>query len=188
MSSGTSMAGHQLYRTALFLLVELADRLVGNFIPFRDAAMLTIYQSLMYWSRCSELTADRAQMLVQRNFDSFVQCEMKFAGGCAYTNGQLSTEQFLLQAEEAAQMQEENFLNRIYATIQTTNTTHPFPVWRAGHMQRWVIEGEFLDILAGNYERRPMETHPKEWTGEEESSSVVDEALDEIRIFFRRFS
>ncbi|CAM2068902.1 M48 family metallopeptidase [Sulfidibacter corallicola] len=172
-------AGHQLYRTALYLLLELADRLVGSLIPFREAAMLTIYQALLYWNRCSELTADRAQMLVQRDFDSFVRCEMRFAAGCDYTRDLLNTEQFLIQAEEATRMQEEHILNRVYATIQMADTTHPFPVWRAGHMLKWVTEGTYLDILCGNYTRRDPPPQPD--LEEEDSPVSIDRMLDELR-------
>ncbi|CAM2005880.1 M48 family metalloprotease [Acanthopleuribacter pedis] len=178
-------AGHQLYRTALYLLINLADRLLGSIIPMREAAMFAIVQALQYWSRCSELTADRAQMLVQRNFDRFVHCEMRLAGGSRFTNPDLDAEQFLLQAQEATRVQEENFLNKIYAGMQASNASHPFPVWRAGHMLTWVGEGSYLDILSGNFARKNQEPAPPVLDEEDlegkESLSPVRKMLDELR-------
>ncbi len=171
-------AGHQLYRTALYVMIYLADFLLGRVLPMRDAAMFAIVQALQYWSRCSELTADRAQMLVQRDFDGFVHCEMRLAGGSRFTNPELDAEQFLLQAREAAQVQEESFLNKIYAGMQVSNNTHPYPVWRAGHMLEWVGEGAYLDILSGNYARRDQPP-PAPHIDEEESQD--SDALKSVR-------
>lgn len=126
-------AGHQLYRTAIYLIVNLADLLLGSIIPMRDAALQAIYYALMYWNRCSELTADRAQMLIQRDFDSFVKCEMRFAAGCNYTKEDLNTKAFLQQADESLAMQDENILNRFFASVQAQ--IQPTPYLSGG----WVI-------------------------------------------------
>lgn len=186
-------AGHALYRTALNLIVSFAFRLLGGSNIFGGVAMLAIYQALMYWSRCAELTADRAQMLVQRDFRGFVTCEMKLAGGSDYTNELLEYDKFLEQGDEAARMKEENFLNQIFATQQEARTTHPFPVWRAGHMHRWVAEGEYLSILAGHYtQRQEGDAQPDpfregdEASEEGEEPTVVRKFLDEIRNVLRK--
>jgi hypothetical protein len=149
---------------------------------------LAIQQALLYWYRCAELTCDRAQMLVQRDFDSFVQCEMRFAGGSTYTNDLLDPEQFLVQAEEATQMQEENVLNRMFSLLQESSTTHPFPVWRAGHMHTWVVDGEYLDILSGQYATRqgPDEPPRLEEPGHTATPDVITRFLDDLRGFLGR--
>ena len=174
---GHVMAGHALYTTILLLLINLWYVFLG--IPGGIYAMIALRLALLEWSRKAELTADRAQMLVQRDFDSFVRCEMRFAAGCDYTRDLLSTEQFLIQAEEATRMQEEHILNRVYATIQMADTTHPFPVWRAGHMLKWVTEGTYLDILCGNYTRRDPPPQPD--LEEEDSPVSINRMLDELR-------
>ena len=38
--------------------------------------------------------------------------------------------------------------------LQMQGTTHPFAVIRFAELDRWVAEGEYQDILAGNYPRR----------------------------------
>ena len=165
---GHIKAGHQLYRTASYLLANLAGRILSRLIPFRGAAVGAISQALAYWSRCSELTADRAQMLVQRDFESYVKCEMKLAGGCRYTNHMLDAEAFLRQADEAVAMQNENWFNKIYANMQVADQSHPFPVWRAGHMKEWVLNGQFMEIVSGTWEVEEPEPI------EEDSSSGKD--------------
>lgn len=180
-------AGHQLYRTALYMIVQFADMSLGSMVPLRDSALKAIYYALLYWDRCSELTADRAQMLVQRNFEGFVTCEMKMAGGCKYTNSMLDVDAFLAQAEEALEMQEEHFLNRMYASIQNANTTHPYPVWRVGHMQKWVYEGDYLDIIMGNYPLRTTDWHIIETDGEaEEDRKSVPDTIKEMLSNWRK--
>jgi Zn-dependent protease with chaperone function len=147
---GHIQAGHQLYRMTLYVLLQAAMGFLGGILP-ASAALLPIQQALLYWYRCSELTCDRAQMLVQRDFESFVRCEMKLAGGSRYTNEMLDPEQFLAQADEITHA---GTLDRMVALWQEVNQSHPFPVWRAGHMHQWVAEGEYLMILSGIYERR----------------------------------
>lgn len=171
---GHIQAGHQLYRTALYLIVNFADRLLGGFIPMRDAALQAVSYALLQWNRCSELTADRAQMLIQRDFYSYAHCEMKLAGGGAYTNDHLDVEAFLDQADEAVAMQEESLLNRYFAGIQSANTTHPFPVWRVGHMKKWIYEGDFLDIVHGSYALRKDAVPEPEIVETETPDSISD--------------
>jgi hypothetical protein len=38
--------------------------------------------------------------------------------------------------------------------LQMQGTTHPFAVVRFAELDHWVAEGEYADILAGNYPRR----------------------------------
>jgi Zn-dependent protease with chaperone function len=183
---GHIQAGHQLYRTALTLLVDVALGLLGKVVPLTSAALLPIQYALLYWYRCAELTCDRAQMLVQRDFDRFVLCEMKFASGAPSTSSLLDPEQFLAQADEAAQMQEDEVLNRVIALWQAGSMTHPFPVWRVGHMHHWVTEGAYLDIMRGHYARgRRAEAQglPDE-DGPTAIPEVLKRLLDEMRRLF----
>ncbi|MDJ0836360.1 MAG: M48 family metallopeptidase [Acidobacteriota bacterium] len=178
---GHIQAGHQLYRTALYLIVNLAQFLVGNLIPMRDMALKAIYYALLYWNRCSELTGDRAQMLIQRDYESYVACEMKFAGGCNYTNGMLNMDAFLEQAEEAVKMKEEHILNRVYSSMQAAETTHPYPVWRVGHMSEWIYDGNFLDIIHGTYPARKTADDLEPQESEEDAPSSVKELIGQWR-------
>jgi len=142
---------HVLYRTAAWLLMILIGKLANYMFGVGSLVLQPIYYAMMYWIRCSELSADRAELLTIRNFDKSLKINMKLAGGSQKYMSQLDAEEYLKQARETEQMQEDNFLNKVFSTLQTANQTHPFPIWRAGHLEKWAYEGEFLAILSGQY-------------------------------------
>jgi len=47
--------------------------------------------------------------------------------------------------------QEDNALNKTYVLLQTLYRSHPFPVWRTSELLAWAREGDYLNILTGQY-------------------------------------
>ncbi len=154
---GHIQSGHILYKTAARVIVSLADYLAKVLFGLGNLAIYPIMYALLYWDRCSELTADRAEMIVLRDFDKSTKVIMKLAGGSQKTLNQLNTEEFLKQADEASKMKEENFLNKIFGAFQTMGETHPFPIWRAGHLHQWVQSDDFINLIQGEYIHRTEE-------------------------------
>ena len=182
---GHIQAGHQLYRTAVNILVILGQWTIGKIVP--APVFQAISQALLYWQRCAELTCDRAAMLVQRDFQGFVRAQMKLTGGSRYTNGLLDPDAFLEQAKSSEDLQKEHILNRVFATIQENNRTHPFPVWRVKHAYEWVCTGNYLDILSGTYTKRGDEEAPPDDRNTPSSKSPPREVVDTLVESVRRF-
>src|SRR5215470_10198259 len=75
---------------------------------------------------------------------------MKTAGGPYLA--ELSPDAFLEQAREYDAVPDVR--EGLIKLLQLQGTTHPFAVVRFAELDRWASEGEYADILAGNYPRR----------------------------------
>lgn len=148
---GHIKSGHMLYRTmAVFL--SLAGLVAARNLPFVN----TVSQALIYafydWSRKSELTADRAGLLVTQDPSVAVRTLLKLAGGAQATTDQISVEEFLKQADDYEDMGAD-ILNRFYKFNMTLEQTHPFPALRAREVDTWFLSPEYKRIIQGEYPR-----------------------------------
>jgi len=145
---GHVLSGHAVYRTMLYILTSLAARLAWFAIGY--ISLKVIIAGLEEWYRKSELSCDRAGVLASQDPGAGRRALMKIAGGARIS--ELSPDEFLKQAQEydAVPDVREGFLKM----LQMLGTTHPFAVVRFAELDRWVAEGEYEAILAGNYPRR----------------------------------
>jgi Zn-dependent protease with chaperone function len=156
---GHVLSGHSVYRTMLYYLVALAQRLA--LVPFAWIGLKSVIWALEEWYRKSELTSDRAGLLATQDPEAARRSLMKLAGGRHLA--QLSHDEFHKQAREydAVPDMRESLLK----LLQLQGTTHPFAVIRFAELDRWADEGEYRAILAGNYPRR--EDDPDTSVGDE---------------------
>lgn len=147
---GHIKSGHMLYRTiAIFL--SIVGLVAARNLPFVNLLSQALLYSLYDWSRKSELTADRAGLLVSQNQDVAISTLLKLAGGSQRTAQMLSTEEFVKQADDYEDM-DESLLNVLYKFEMTWQMTHPFPAVRAREISRWSQSDQYGRILAGEYE------------------------------------
>jgi Zn-dependent protease with chaperone function len=156
---GHVLSGHSVYRTMLYYLVALAQRLA--LVPFAWIGLKSVIWALEEWYRKSELTSDRAGLLATQDPEAARRSLMKLAGGRHLA--ELSHDEFHKQAQEydAVPDMRESLLK----LLQLQGTTHPFAVIRFAELDRWADEGEYRAILAGNYPRR--EDDPETSVGDE---------------------
>jgi len=146
-------ADHVLYRTLATLLLLAGTQLGGVSRLFT----FPIELALLKWSRCAELTADRAGLLACRNLPATLRSELKFAGSArpgVTRRTRLRLAGFVEQARSLAEMEEATWLDSLISVLLPLGQTHPFTAWRLLHLVRWVEQGNYLDILAGDYVRR----------------------------------
>ncbi len=138
------LADHQLYRTALYILMLLTNssRLPLPLAPVRTA--------LLEWERATELSADRAAALVTR--EPLVVCRtlMCLAGG-AMTD-ELDLDAFMRQGLEYTEAG--GGLERLTRLLIDLGLDHPMPVKRIHELMAWVRSGEYERIVGGEYIRR----------------------------------
>ncbi len=151
------LAEHQLYRTALTILVQLTRnaRLPLPLTPVRTV--------LMEWGRATELSADRAAAIVTR--DPLVVCRalMSLAGGAMVE--ELDLDQFMRQGMDY--VEDSRGLQRLTRLMLDLGVTHPLPVKRTHELMAWVRSGEFDRIVgAGEYPRRDEPADPRADSGE----------------------
>lgn len=149
---GHCMSGHILYKTLLWVLVNVSMRMFR--IPGVELAILPIIAALREWDRKSELSADRAGLLACRNPDVSYRLLMKLAGGDEI--GQMDINEFFEQAAEYDAGGDG--LDSVHKILNTWSATHPLPVIRIPQIKRWVDDGSYGRIAAGDYLRRSQAT------------------------------
>jgi Zn-dependent protease with chaperone function len=148
---GHIKSGHMLYRTmAVFL--SLVGLVAARNLPFVNLLSEMLLYAFYDWFRKSELTADRAGMLVAQNPEVAVRSLLKLAGGMRQNPDALSVEEFLKQANEFEDM-DASLLNVFYKFEMTRFQAHPFPALRAREASRWAGTQEYRRILRGDYPR-----------------------------------
>ncbi len=141
-------SGHAVYRTMLDVLLRLVDGL--GWLPVGALALRGIVAALHEWSRKAELSADRAGLLAGQDPAAALRTAMKLAGGGNLAD--IDTAAFLEQAAEYDRAGD--LRDSLIKLMLLERASHPFPVARAAELRRWVDEGEYSRILAGDYPRR----------------------------------
>jgi Zn-dependent protease with chaperone function len=149
---GHVLSGHTVYRTMLYYLMALAARLA--LVPLAWVGLKAVIWGLEEWHRKSELSCDRAGLLAGQDVAAGRRALMKLAGGSRLA--ELSHDEFLEQAREYDAVPDVR--EGLIKLLQLQGTTHPFAVVRFAELDRWASEGEYLDILAGNYPRRDSDS------------------------------
>ncbi len=143
---GHVKAGHALYRSIAYFITHLAARIFG----LGGLASMGLVVSLYDWSRKSELTADRAELLVVQDLDVCLRLHMKLAGGSKSIYAQTDHQEFLRQASAYEEL-DHSTLNKVYKFVQELWLTHPIPVFRAKEINAWAQGKQFKEIMEGRY-------------------------------------
>jgi Zn-dependent protease with chaperone function len=159
---GHAISGHALYRTITVLILMLGFQ---NLPFLAGVALMPIKLALLEWYRKSELSADRAGLLVSQDREASLRVFLKLAGGGLVD--QMDLETFMEQAKEYEESG--GPLDSIYKVLNTLGLTHPFNTLRAAELQRWIEDGTYQKILDGDY---PQRGH------EREDRSYVDDLKD----------
>jgi Zn-dependent protease with chaperone function len=139
------LSDHQLYRTALAILVLLTRnaRLPLPLTPVRTV--------LMEWGRATELSADRAAAIVTR--DPLVVCRTLMSLAAGAMVDELDLDAFMRQGMDY--VEKGGGLERLTRLMLDLGVTHPLPVKRTHELMAWVRSGEFDRIVgSGEYPRR----------------------------------
>lgn len=143
---GHIMSDHALYRTLLYLLLNLSSRVT----PVVGQAALPIMLALLEWSRKAEISCDRAGLLAAQNLDHAHGMHCVMAGGIRGRRDELSTEAFLEQADD---FRSAGGLSAYYRFMATLGRSHDFPVIRVAELRDWVDSGDYATMLGGDYLR-----------------------------------
>ncbi len=164
---GHILSGHVLYKTLLWFLLNIAS--VAIRIPVAQIVLLGVLMALKEWDRKSELSADRAGLLVVQNPEVSTTTLMKLAGGKHLD--EMSIDEFTAQAEEYDAGGD--LLDGIYKVLNLMGQSHPFPVLRVNALREWTANGSYEKILAGEYAKRTAE--------EENVAEDISEATRQYR-------
>jgi Zn-dependent protease with chaperone function len=149
---GHVLSGHAVYKTLLALLLR-ASSLVAGSIPLGGAALAAAAAALREWDRKSELSADRASLLVVQDAPVVFRALMKSAAGPRIAR--MDINEFFRQARDYETGG--GALDSLYKLVDVMGESHPFPISRMTALQEWEKGGAYEAILRGEYPRRGAE-------------------------------
>ncbi|OAH15826.1 M48 family metallopeptidase [Streptomyces jeddahensis] len=155
---GHALSGHSVYRTILLFLTSLAVRVA--WIPLGNLAIMAIVTALREWFRKSELSADRAGLLVGQDLQASMRGLMKIAGGNHLH--EMNVDAFLAQADEYEAGGD--LRDSVLKILNVLPRTHPFTTVRAAELKKWSGTRDYQRIMDGHYPRR----------GEDKDASVSE--------------
>ncbi|MEV7417885.1 M48 family metallopeptidase [Streptomyces sp. NPDC089919] len=145
---GHALSGHAVYRTILLFLTNLALKVA--WIPLGNVAIMAIVTALREWFRKSELSADRAGLLVGQDLRASMRGLMKIAGGNHLH--EMNVDAFLAQAEEFEAGGD--LRDSVLKILNVLPRTHPFTTVRAAELKKWAESRDHQRIMDGHYPRR----------------------------------
>lgn len=148
---GHIKSNHVLYH----MMAEFLPTIV-SLIPGASILTAPIQLALLYWQRMSELTADRAGLLACQDKEAVLEAIVKMAGLPLKYFDNINEDSFLAQAEEFKKMHE-GFINGAMANLSIMTSTHPWTVFRAAELVKWINSGEYERVLSGSKVKRCTE-------------------------------
>ncbi|MFH7594968.1 M48 family metallopeptidase [Streptomyces racemochromogenes] len=145
---GHALSGHSVYRTVLLFLTNLALKVA--WIPLGNVAVTALVTALREWFRKSELSADRAGLLVGQDANASMRGLMKIAGGNHLH--EMNVDAFLAQADEYEAGGD--LRDSVLKILNMLPRTHPFPTVRAAELRKWSQSRDYQRIMDGHYPRR----------------------------------
>ncbi len=153
---GHCLSGHALYKTLLQVLLKLT--VLALQVPLGGAALMGIIAALKEWNRKSELSADRAGLLVVQDPAISYSLLMKMAGGPRANR--MDVNEFFVQAAEYEGGG--NVFTSLHKFLNVVFASHPFPVVRLTELQTWVHSEAYRNIVSQNYQTRSDENSAEE--------------------------
>lgn len=143
----TFIIGHELgHILSHHVLYHMIVNSLTGFIDLGALINAAIELPLFYWSRMSELTADRAGLLACQDVTACIRAMIKMAGLPQSQYKHINTQAFIDQAHEF-NTKNTGFLDESFKFIAIANSTHPWLVLRAAELLKWVDSGEYDALL-----------------------------------------
>jgi Zn-dependent protease with chaperone function len=175
---GHILSGHVLYKTMLRLLLRVSILALGT--PITGVAMLALLAALLEWDRKSELSSDRAALLVAQNPDHVRAVLMRLAGGVG--------EGADLEAfrEQARSFEEGGgALDNVAKLLALLGQSHPFAVMRLAEVDRWVETGDYERAMSGDYPRRADDPKESAWEAFKQTAAHYESTAEPVTRWVR---
>ncbi len=122
---------HMLYHSLAQVLFQQINNLgiLGN-------AIMPVYWALQYWSRRSELSADRAAAVALGSVEKVVEVQIRLAGGPKSVTQEVNIDEFIKQADYYDSLQNSTW-DRLLQSYAILEATHPYAAIRVREILRW---------------------------------------------------
>lgn len=152
---GHIVCHHVLYHTIAEFLRTGVSGLIGD---LAEPLKLAVY----YWSRKSELSADRAAALTC-GVETVVKTQLRLAGGPKMLTDNVNIEEWANQAEQYEEIRGGSLWDRFLQMGATMMLDHPFAAVRVREALNWSKTDEFKtvsDLIAGKVRLCPHCNQP----------------------------
>ena len=157
---------HNLYHQIANHILRVVERTPLNSIPILGRFLTpALFNSLMFWERCSELSADRAAVLCDGNADVYIDALLRVHG---YKN--INREEFLKQAIDLRDFINESKSNEAIEQLLIQGENHPRMATRIYECSEWSHSEQFAGILNGTY---TLQTKKEDEERDREEEEVV---------------
>jgi Zn-dependent protease with chaperone function len=155
---GHLKCNHSILTQMSFWVMGAASMLGDLTLGIGKAISSGLVYAFYEWKRKAELSADRAALLVNDDLELVLKTLMKCAGGSQKYGHECNLDEFLKQAEDYRNLDQDN-LNQIYKFLiynggNGNMLTHPFSVERVHYLQEWSSSNAYQQIRQGNYKKQ----------------------------------
>lgn len=138
---GHILCRHVLYHTMANMLKVGAD-MFGLLGVFTTPVQLALF----YWSRKSELSADRAAAIVTGSAQEVVETMIRLSGGPKSITGNVNIKEYASQADAYDALQE-NKWDKALQTYAVAFQDHPFSSVRTREILKWCKTEQFTRLI-----------------------------------------
>lgn len=151
---GHIKCGHLLYLELAIFLMIFFDELSRATLGLGPLAMTGLVTALYEWMRQSEVTADRAGLLVCQDQKAAFTTLMKIGAGSTQYNAEMNVDAFLEQARQHAEATGATAVAKaVWFLLRNRRLSRPQVVYRAKALDDWIAEGGYERIVSGDYPR-----------------------------------
>lgn len=126
---GHIVCHHVLYHTMAHYILNGAEMFVTGLIS--NAIVTSLQYAFQYWSRCSELSADRISAFYHGSADPVIEVMMTLSGATDNIKYKVNKDEFLKQAENYKVLVDNSSYNKVLEFIQFGLIDHPLNAYRA---------------------------------------------------------
>jgi Zn-dependent protease with chaperone function len=141
---------HVVYSSAANFIKNCAEFLSGPSMGLSGLFSMGIELALFNWQRKSELSSDRASLLVSQDLNTCVNVFMKSLEFPPKIANEMLVSEFYTQAELYKDMDSDTLI-KIYKLLSDKNKTHPDLIVRMKELSDWAKIGEYQKLLTGDY-------------------------------------
>lgn len=155
---------HSLYHSIAAQLADGIDRSPLVRIPAIGKYITpTLVRALLFWDRCSELSADRAAVLCDGTADKTIDVLLRLNGYGKNVN----REEFLKQALDLKSFVNDSKSNKLLELMLVQDESHPRLAIRAYECYEWSQSAQYSGIVDGTFTLRDKENDTTQESEEE---------------------
>ena len=140
---------HYLYHSIVSNVInKLNDSALGYVGAFRRFATPGLVNAILFWDRCSELSADRAAILCDGQPETMVDALIRMHG---YDN--INRDEFIKQAVDLHSFVNDSNGNKLIEQMVVSSESHPRLATRVYECCEWSKTDCFKSILNGTYQQ-----------------------------------